>query len=211
MAYTRVPKVVAGTLWSATNHNTYVRDNMTAIADNAVNPMGKLIQEVKLTGDSSLITLGDIPSHFYHLRVTLRGRMRVPGATGGVITFNFNGDYGANYYNETISATGSGAGVSVSQNIANTTTGVATFPSDSAPQDYAGMATLFIYGYRNAYFGKSGNIEYGFKENTSGSTVRRRWFFWASTAAINRITIGVDTYTDLRFLEGTIISLYGLF
>ena len=48
MSYSVVPTVATGDVWTARNHNVYVRDNFRAVAPDVVTAKGELISAAEI-------------------------------------------------------------------------------------------------------------------------------------------------------------------
>lgn len=154
------------------------------------------------TGVVTFSSLGN----FTHLKILCSGR-GTQVATSTTVGLTFNGDTGANYDVELLSASGSTP--TAGENVASTSAPIVVFPAASAPANGSGSFDITIHDYRNTTFEKNGEMVGGWKlANSSGNLqIRARWFAWRSTAAITSITF---TLVSGNYVAGTKFTLYGL-
>ena len=200
MGYSIVPTVATGDLWTAANHNTYIKDNFAAhqqMLDGI--PLVK-ISEVVLSSLASEIVFSNIPSTFHHLKLKIFGRTN---SINNYVYLQFNGDTGSNYdYGEMSVFSGSHG---VLNNINNNKILIGHFSKDSEPVGALGDIEVNIPGYSQQSFFK---IVRSFASDY-GATVFVLYFIfggWRSTSAINSIRI---IPYDGSFLVGSTFTLYG--
>lgn len=242
MAYSAVPTVVTGDIWSAANHNTYLRDNLAAlwpfttagdiaIASSAaelsklsigtayqrarvksdasgleyVNDGLTLIEEHLCAVDTAYIEFVTIPQIYRHLK--LLGQARSTKSPDGAVDLKlqFNGDTGANYNSQQLSASGTYSTASESIGAASAIAG--SICAAGAPSGEAGIFELSVPNYRGGFKKQLRSIS-GYRYSTgSEKTVQVDNFAsWSGSNAITSIKLFP---TSGNFLTGTVISLYG--
>lgn len=164
-----------------------------------------LIEEHLCAVDEASITFSNIPQYYRHLKLVGQGRSDV---VNSVITLymQFNGDTGANYDYESISA--SASTVAAGEWLAQTELYMAVLAGGGAPAGCAGNFDLMIENYRGTFRKLVESITSHNFSNSSGGLVNvKRSGVWRNTDAISSIKF----YTSSgNIVAGSVISLYGL-
>lgn len=165
------------------------------------------IYDTTLGGSAATIDITPIVASYAHLRVVLYSRGDVAAVTMNP-KFTFNNDSGANYdyqgfvqNNATLTA-----------NAAATAQSAAIFgyaPGASATANFFGSIVLDIPHYAGTTNHKSFVAVFGAPTSAAAAGFWNGTYMgrWASTAAINRITIAPSSG---NFVTGTRLTIYGM-
>lgn len=205
MTFSPVPTVATGDLWTAANHNTYLKDNMAALNQMASNPAMVKITEQVLAGSAAEVLFTSIPSTYRNLKLSILARLDTANAYADVY-LQLNGDTGANYDSHTLKVD---AGVSESYNLGVTNFPVGYFNGSLVSAGKAGVSDLFLLGYSQTSFYKSIRVLNHYHSNLSTPYPfsREIFGFWMSTAAIGQIRVFP---LGCNFVAGSIFTLYGI-
>lgn len=165
------------------------------------------IYDSTLPSPTANFDVTSIPATFSHL--ILLATLRCDGTGTGLSVFmNFNGDTGANYSLQQTYSNGSSA--LAAQAEAQSALLAMTCAAVSAPSGSASSETMFIQNYAGTTFHKSMTcLDYNRRATGStGQYMEINGGTWASTAAINRITIKPDLSSN--FVTGCRFSVYGV-
>ena len=167
-----------------------------------------LLNETVTAGSATNVSFTNIPAVFRDLEVRIRGRGTKPAAVNVDIRMRFNNDSGANYDSESLQ--GSGATPVAFGSLAQTSAYVGNLAAATAPANVGDAIIIAIPDYRGTIFQKVALYRATLK---AGTSVVANLFteagsnFWRSTAAINRVDIFPSANA---FVDGTVVSLYGL-
>jgi hypothetical protein len=165
-----------------------------------------LITETVTSGSATNVSFASIPADYRDLELRVRGR-GTKAATLVDIRVRFNGDTGANYDAETQQANNT-----TNSNFASagtTSLYVGNIAAASAPANVADYVEAVIADYRSTTFQKAGRYLATLKTAASAAGVFNESgsIWWRSTSAITQI----DVFPSANaFVDGTVISLYGL-
>lgn len=206
MTYLPIPTVATGDMWTAANHNTYLKDNLAALNQLATeNDLIQIAGQV-LSVATAQIVISDIPSTRNHLKLLLFGRTNADIILNP-IKLRFNGDSGNNYDITTIAAVGSPVNLSVSALIDQNNFKIGEFAGSQEIWDLAGAAEVNIMGYSQTSYLKyvrSFGSHYRYKPQSLES-----FGVWKNEASLNRINQILIFPDSGSFLPGTTFSLYG--
>lgn len=167
-----------------------------------------LISEVVTSGSQSSVSFTSISSAFRDLRIAIRGRS-TNASSDTQTKFIFNSDTGSNYMYLGGLFSDSAAPSTNNNNTGATSLLGPYLPANSAAANYAGVVELFIGDYRGTAFFKA--ITWmGASFNGTGSGNRTLWIgdgLWRSTSAITRVDV---SFSSGNFVDGSVVSLYGL-
>lgn len=168
-----------------------------------------LIEEVDLTADQSFAS---IPQTFKSLRVEIvgRGTAAAPAVVPGL---RFNGDSGANYESNLISAFDNSVSSTATASEDNGLLNV--FPAASADADRAGIALIDIPDYTGSFHKVANAVSHAIiGAATTDYNTQIRGFQWRDTAAITQIDVVLssgawDTGSKARLwgIEGAVTAV----
>lgn len=165
-----------------------------------------LITETVTSGAATNVSFASITGTYRDLHVRVRGR-GTKSATLCVVQMRFNGDTGANYDQNDIEVNSSY--LTPGQIVAATKIAIGYLAAATAPPNVADSICTDVFDYRGTTFQKSTSGQSTVKAANSGGNlyvvVSSGW--WRSTAAITQIDVFPDTGA---FVDGTVVSLYGL-
>lgn len=164
------------------------------------------ISEVVLGSDQATIDFSSIPSTYSHLLLVISGRL-TRAVTNDSVYLTFNGDTSSIYdyhYYDSYSTT-----QFISGSDSNAKAFIANMAAANAPSGAADAIVVQIPNYKRTDFNKSFLVDSQTRANTTNANFHRHMLagWWNSTAAINQITLSLDTG---NFKAGTVATLYGL-
>jgi hypothetical protein len=155
---------------------------------------------VTLGGSDASIVFSNIPAIFKDLVITLNG---TPADTAyPVHALRFNGDTANNYSYVGMTGNGSSGGSGNNSSLGYASLGQAYGIGPATSSNFATIANIMDYAATDKH--KTMLV----RNNVSGTGVEAQGVRWASTAAINSVT--VITSSGAGFATGTVISLYGV-
>jgi len=217
MASSEIPSVSTGDLWTAANHNTYLRDNfidhetriVTAESDiNGLQAHGMfLISEQILSDVAAAITFSSIPQTYRNLKLVYNGRFSI-GATYNTGRITLNSDAGNNYDSQVIYATN--AAITTGDVFGIGYAEIMSLSAANAISGASGAGEILFPNYSGTTFHKVviGTCSYKMAEGDGGYAIRNVTLFWRSAAAINRFDLTPSSSGN--FVAGSIFSLYGI-
>lgn len=166
----------------------------------------QLIGFASSTGSSNSLTVSSIPATFSQIKIVFSGRS-ADTATYFVQTgLRFNGDTSTNYSFQALDVVN--ATLTGTTGITQTSIPVGPIPSDGAAANFGGQIIIDVIAYRNTTFFKSVTSTQGWTTATaSQGRFRIVGASWASTAAINSVTL-FDVSTS-NFKNGSTLYVYG--
>jgi hypothetical protein len=218
MAYSEVPSVSTGDLWTAANHNTYLRDNLidheTRILANAASITTLqgtgtfLIEEQILSTTSNLVTIDNIPQTYRNLNLICDARIDLAGSAS-VVKLLLNNDETNNAYGwQYIQA--NNAGISADDYFGYEYMEIMKITASTALANSSAYANIFIPNYAGTVFNKK-----TFTMNGLTLTSTEGGFYlasfagnWFNASAINRIDL--IPWSNSNFITGSTFSLYGI-
>jgi hypothetical protein len=148
-----------------------------------------------------------ISGSYNDLLLVLIGRSSASGSFADNTVFRFNNDSGANYYLERLRA--SGTTPAAYQNPGGTSFDFGV-PDTSTPANGFGVNQLTVFGYASTAWKKvvtaTNSMVTALGSNTT--YVDLYTAVWNSTAAINRVTIGLNASPN-TFVAGSQLRIYG--
>jgi hypothetical protein len=221
MAYSAVPSVSTGDLWTAANQNTYLRDNfsdhetrvlaaeasITTLAANGYH----LIEKQTLTETSVAISFSSIPDTYESIEMIC-----VAKTSGNYISelvqSRCNDDAGNNYSTQILANSGTSVSTAKSGVVSAMDVGF-VMGANATQTSRFGILKIIIPGYKNtSAFKLLDTISSLCYLETSDSSnvwdVRRSSCVWLSTTAINKISIYPGASGG--FVAGSVFSLYGI-
>ncbi len=174
------------------------------------NPSGggsfSLIETQALGADAGSVTFSAIPGTYEHLMILWTARGTDAGNPD--VYLRFNGDTGANYDRELLSAVGASAAAapSVAQTAIQT---IGTMPGSAATAGRAAGGAIRIPSYARTTFWKTAVGDFSDIRATGGGNelAGMTGGIWRSTAAITSVTLLPSAG---NFLAGRVFSLYGI-
>jgi hypothetical protein len=155
---------------------------------------------VTLGGSDADIVFSNIPAIFKDLVITLNG---TPADTAyPVHALRFNSDTANNYSYTGMTGSGSSAASGNNGSLGYASLGQAFGIGPSTSSNFATIANIMDYAATDKHKTMLA------RNNVSGTGVEAQAVRWASTAAINSVT--VITSSGAGFATGTVISLYGV-
>jgi len=155
---------------------------------------------VTLGGSDASIVFSNIPAIFKDLVITLNG---TPADTAyPVHALRFNGDTANNYSYVGMTGNGSSAGSGNNGSLGYASLGQAYGIGPATSSNFATIANIMDYAATDKHKTMLA------RNNVSGTGVEAQAVRWASTAAINSVT--VITSSGAGFATGTVISLFGV-
>ena len=155
---------------------------------------------VTLGGSDASIVFSNIPAIFKDLVITLNG---TPADTAyPVHALRFNGDTANNYSYVGMTGNGSSAASGNNGSLGYASLGQAYGIGPATSSNFATIANIMDYAATDKHKTMLA------RNNVSGTGVEAQAVRWASTAAINSVT--VITSSGAGFATGTVISLYGV-
>lgn len=147
-----------------------------------------------------------IPTGHGDLMIVITGRSSGAG-NGFSVLLTFNGD-GGNHYNYFVVRDNSGA-LGDLHVVAAAAALPGQLPGAGSTANYPASMTIWVPGYDGTTFFKQANSLSGYGD--AGGVTFQQWsgsFGWASTAAINQVTIALNTPNN--FVAGTRMAIYGM-
>lgn len=165
----------------------------------------KKLHDTTLSVDATSVDITSIPATFAHLRLVIYARSDV-GATFTNLYVRFNGDTGANYDYETLTA--NAASVAAAEGIGQTVCQVGYMPANTAVANSFGACEVVIPAYTNASGHRSLTATSHVRHTNASGGVRLDTSVgdWRG-AAINQITV-LGPSGNLK--AGTRVTLYGM-
>lgn len=201
--FTTVPDVVAGqsfppSLWES------------AIMNNLNLGVCRQLGDVTLGGSAATIAFSSIPATFAHLMLVVYARGDV-AATFTNVNLRFNGDTGADYDIENLTANSTTVSALGTASGAATSGLAARVPGSTAPASAFSAGLIWIPHYTNTV-GHKPWLSLSHDRETSGGVSDNVlalfagiWF--AAAAAINNVTL---LPSSGNFVTGSRVTLYGL-
>jgi hypothetical protein len=160
------------------------------------------------SGGTSSVVFSSIPNTYSHLQLVIVGRSdRGSSAPGDAFKIQFNGDTSASYHYGEMNGNGSGS-PTASKALSINNCYIDYFPAVASTSLYQGVAIIEIIDYKNTTKHKQLQSNSGMSVQGGNMTCYFDTNTWASTSAINQITItanvGATISADSR------ISLYGI-
>ena len=145
-----------------------------------------------------------LPTTYAHLMVVLYTRGDAAAISVAQI-LRLNNDSGANYQDQRLY--GDGAGVTAAESLAGTSIGLGNTTASTGPANAFGTSIVMIPHYAGASNQKtiSANVDYRNGTGAGSSFTMRVSGWWASTAAVNRVTIAPSSG---NFVAGSRCSIY---
>jgi hypothetical protein len=169
-------------------------------------PARVLIAETVTTGSAANVQFASIAGTYRDLEVRVRGR-GTTAATLVNIRMRFNGDSGGNYdHNDHQLNNTATAGFT---SMAQTSAILGNLAAASATANYADFLMATVADYRGTTFQKAGHWKGSIRHSTTAASTfnEQGCFWWRNTAAITQ----VDVFPNAGgFVDGTVVSLYGL-
>lgn len=158
-----------------------------------------------LASPSATVTFSAIPQSFTHLAIYITARCSASQASADFY-LQFNGDTGANYSRQYLVATGSTT--AQGQNTSQAQAAVGNTTCATALANAPSSQKITVFNYSGTTFNKWGSTEYSGMEGTAITSIEtgKHAFYWASTTAINSITVGTF---GTSFVAGSTFTLYG--
>lgn len=159
-----------------------------------------------LASSAASITFSGIAGSWLHLCLMLTARGT--NASGFVnLTVRFNGDAGANYDTQHVSAAGTTS--TAAEALASTGFLMAGFPAASAPAGRFGSLELWVPGYASTDREKVAVATNGrfYDDTTTNFATQQGGCWWRSTAAITEVAFSLSAGS---FAAGTRATLYAL-
>lgn len=168
--------------------------------------IGELLYDSTLAASAANFDIQNIPASYKHLHLFLQGRSDRAAQTLDTVILRANNDSGANY--DTQQLQGVDVAVSTSETFGATSASLGEITAASSTADAAGMIFVLIPNYAGTTFHKTFFAScYDPKSGTS-MTIVMNGSRWASTSAINRLTVISGTASN--FIAGTRVTLYGM-
>lgn len=176
----------------------------TGAAPSGVSSAFDFIEEQTPSGVAT-ITFSSLGA-YTHLKILWTGRSTVAAVNDG-LRLQFNGDTGANYDRQRLTA--NSTTVAATESLAGTNADIGTMAGSTATSNLCGSGEIIIYNYRDTTFHKTGTSTNFFRQdNTTGNTLLRSYGFgWRSTSAITSVTL---LMTGGNYVAGSKFTLYGL-
>jgi hypothetical protein len=167
--------------------------------------MPVLIEEYTGDGTTGTKTFSAIPGTYNRLRLVWLARSSDAASTVN-IAIQFNGDTGANYDRQQITA--NATVLAAAEGLGATSAVIATITGAGATAGYAGSGELLIPHYAATTFNKQGRTEHAYQVGTATTNFQRRTsaIGWRSTAAITSITAALSAG---NYITGSKLLLYG--
>lgn len=167
-----------------------------------------LISSQILTGSVASVTFSSIPQNYQHLQLILQVRSDLAAEVDNV-QLRFNGDSGANYDRQRLSA--NSTTVSAAAARANTSDQIGVCEAANSRASNFSPIQTFIYGYSRTDAEKHLMSQSSVLGDVSADTdlqIQYRGSRWRSTSAITSIVISPVTGTN--FVSGSRFQLYGI-
>lgn len=200
-----VTRGAEGTAATIHSSGAAVRQVLTKASLEATAALSLIERVVVGVGGVASVSFSSIPNTYEDLRLVIMGSTSA-AVTENSINLRFNADSGANYdYQQVfaVAAVEDGFGA-----VAQTSIPVASLSGTTSPANAASQAVVDILSYARTVFQKNTFARYGTQRattNTQNIIMTAGW--WRSTVAITQITL---TPASGNFVEGTVVSLYGL-
>ncbi len=186
-----------------------LRVNSGATAPEWVSGGMHLIAETVLGSDTASIDFSSIPATFRHLRLVYLLRSTVASNQDSVV-LTFNADTtNANYDRQLLQ---SGGATNTGQESLATTgaRNITTIPAASSPSNHFGNGEISVHNFAGTT-GYKQAITVGAAWRARTTTLNQlqvQIVSWASTTAVNQITLAPSTGPN--FLTGSRVALYGI-
>lgn len=169
--------------------------------------LGTLITETVTSGSAANVTFSAIVATYRDLLVRVRGRGDKVASLVD-IRMQFNTDTGNNYHFEDIHSYSTGT--NFTQTVSTSSLYIGDIPAASATANYAGSIMALVNDYRGTTFFKSSMSQFANSLGTGTFTQGAGIFGgeWISTAAITAVKVFPGSG---NFVDGTVVSLYGLY
>lgn len=161
------------------------------------------LANVTLGATTGSVTFSSISQSYKDLVIVITAR-QTASYTGNQLKFIYNGDTGTNYSEVTIQGNGSTASSGSDANINFGFLGGT--PSANAAAGLFGNMVISIFDYSVTNKHKTSLS----RSNNANAEVLSVAMRWASTSALNTITIYPDTNTGSSFVAGSSFTLYGI-
>ena len=156
---------------------------------------------------ASSVTFSSIPGSYTNLILTIMGASSSGSFGNDQITYQANGDTGANYdYCFSLCNTGSLTGGGGS-GAAGTSGNLCYLPGTGGPSGNAGISTTKFIGYAQTAFRKQATSTGGWYNPSNALWTINVWNQWRSTAAITSLLLALGS--GANFLAGSTFTLYG--
>jgi hypothetical protein len=166
----------------------------------------RIAQQV-LGSAASSVTFSSIPGSYTNLILTILGASSSGSYANDQITYQANGDTGANYdYCFSLCNTGSLTGGGGS-GAAGTSGNLCYLPGTGGPSGNAGISTTKFVGYAQTTFRKQATSTGGWYNPSNALWTINTWNQWRSTAAITSLVLALGS--GANFLAGSTFTLYG--
>ena len=165
----------------------------------------ELINDINLTsGDQASFDFQSIPPTYKHLKILLSGRSTRAGQVFDSVTLKANNDTGNNYFGYIQFRGGSSEQVSAGAPFALTYVAAA-----SSPTNWQSNAEVTIFNYANTNVHKTWQSRGMDFENSAAGGL---WIYdgggiWASTSAINRITLTPSNGNWKQYSRATLFGI----
>lgn len=180
----------------------YNRASGAALASSAT-PGRVLITETVTSSSQATVSFSSFSSSYRDLEIRVRGRCTDAGADQP-IRIRFNSDSGSNYdYQQTYMQ----SNVTVVQSATQTSILGGQIPAAGSTANFSGVVVVDIGDYRGTTFYKNVITRSGENRTGTGQRTMLTSGQWRSTSAITTIVID---FPAGNFVDGTVVSLYGL-
>lgn len=204
MAWTAPRTWVTGELVTASIMNTHVRDNLNVVGQVLI--CSQVLSGTQASFDTNTILGGNIPSTFNNLRVVWTGRSDT-AAQNTSVRLRLNNDSGGNYDSQR-GENSAATTWTAAQTLAATSGLVGYMTAASATAGMAGSGEILLPAYSRSTFEKLWTSA-AINRDGGASTLNQaiQYGRWASTAAINRVTLFPNAG---NWISGSAFYLYGL-
>lgn len=155
-----------------------------------------------ISGSPTSVTFSSIPGTYTDLMVVTQTAF----TAGTDLYYRFNGDTGSNYSNTILFGTGSTAG---SARNSSATAGILDYYGNPITTVGDSMMYMNIFNYANTTTYKT-SLSRSSRGTSSGGGTDAIVNLWRSTAAITSITFGGGSGLSQTWVNGSVISLYGI-
>lgn len=164
------------------------------------------IADTTLGGSAASIDLTGLPTSYAHLLVAIVGRGDT-AASNVNVSLRFNNDSAANYSMQHIQ--GNTTTPTAAESVGQTSILCGFMAAASATAGHPGSLFISLPGYSGTTFFKQALCQVGLSLalTTTNSFVSQRMGVWASTAAINRLTL---LPVSGNFIAGTRMTVYAM-
>ena len=179
-----------------------VRDKFESLAPGAATVISRTVVGA---GGAANVDLTAIPATYENLEVMIIARDDA-AITNHTLLVRLNNDSGANYNWQRMGSFDGNNGNNA-EGVGQTSATVGEVTGSTAPAGAATTTRLMLPGYARTVFNKTILSLSGGRYGAASSLIYQFVSEWASTAAVNRITI---TPLSGSFIEGTVVTLYGI-